>query len=361
MPSPIAEQVKELEKTGFQVKKGIRQILRKPNDKAEVSGYWVHRWAKHACQNYPIVTRSAGIRYLKDACINIPTFIVGIGPSLDDNINELKQAKNRALIIATDAAVRPLLAKNIRPDLVMSFDCQKSQHTLWESIPKHVIYNLPLVINSCTHPHTILAWDGPILFYNQWHTADEFVRNLLPYIFPKIGSLPSAGTVGNMAVLLAHYMGCNPIYTMGFDLCYQERNGGWKYRCKDFQWDSPASPGMPGKWGETENKILYDNDQRISQIIDETIKSEKYKTDPALKKYRESLLGLTDGLPLPLVDCSIGGVLREYFRNASVTQAIMESCREELSEGRTIVRFLDKSVPHGTKLWERDKENGSNF
>ncbi len=53
------------------------------------SDVWIHRWAKHAAQNYPIVSRSAGVRFLKDSCHGIPAFVVGIGPSLDDNIEEL--------------------------------------------------------------------------------------------------------------------------------------------------------------------------------------------------------------------------------------------------------------------------------
>lgn len=359
MPSPISEQVKEFEKLGIPVKTGIRQIIQKPGDVNGVSGHWVHRWAKHACQNYPIVVRSYGVRYLKNACVNLPAFVVGIGPSLDDNVVELKQAQGRAIIIATDAALRPLLARDIRPDLVVSFDCKKEQNTLWDTVPAEQVYNMPLIINSCTHPDTIVAWKGPVLFYNQWHRTDEFTFHLLPCIFPNIGSLPSAGTVGNMAVLLAHHMGCNQIYTMGFDLCYLERGGGFKYRCQDFRWDVGSQPGFPGRWATTENKILYDNDQRLAQTHDEKVRTQTYKTDDALKTYRECLLGLVDGLSLRPVDLSVGGVLSEYFRNVSVTQAVMESCRETLQKGRSTVFHLHEIAPRGTLKWEEDRTNGS--
>lgn len=358
MPSPIAVQAEELKKQGYPVKNGgIRKMESDSSDSpfSEASNIWLHRWAKHACQNYPIVSRSVGVRFLKDACRGIPAFVVGIGPSLDDNIEDLKSTQGRAVIIATDASLRPLLAKGIKPHIVINFDCQKKQASMWEQIPDH---NIPLIANSCTHPDTIKAWKGPLMFYNQWHDKDMFISKLLPSIYPHIGQIASCGTVGNMGILLAHIMGCKPIYTVGMDLCYQENGKGWQYRCLDYKCHAGKLENDEIDWWSATNKILYDNDLRVKRSFEEEIGGQTYRTDPELKNYREGLLGIFDALQLKIQDCSVNGVLKHYFNNPTVTEAIFESCKEELSEGRSALFHMEHLIPDGRKRWEEDSKNG---
>ena len=54
-----------------------------------------------------------------------PAFIVSAGPSLDKNIDMLKEVKGRGMIMAVDTAIKPLLKKGIVPDIVASVDPHK--------------------------------------------------------------------------------------------------------------------------------------------------------------------------------------------------------------------------------------------
>lgn len=45
--------------------------------------------------------------------------VVAAGPSLNKNINELKKAKGKSLIIAVDTALKPLLRAGIVPDMFL--------------------------------------------------------------------------------------------------------------------------------------------------------------------------------------------------------------------------------------------------
>ena len=47
-----------------------------------------------------------------------PAFIVSAGPSLDKNIEELKNIKGRGIIMAVDTAIKPLLKHGIVPDII---------------------------------------------------------------------------------------------------------------------------------------------------------------------------------------------------------------------------------------------------
>ena len=70
MPSTLEKQIKEMKDAGYPVKEGIRQFAPNGNEKkSNAGGFWVHRWAKHAAQNYPIVSRSTGVRFLADSAM----------------------------------------------------------------------------------------------------------------------------------------------------------------------------------------------------------------------------------------------------------------------------------------------------
>lgn len=357
MPSPTVCNLnfEEMEKAGLPVKRGVRQfhVQDKKDIRALASGVWVHRWAKHAAMNYPVVSEGMGIKDFEDCAIGIPVFCVGVGPSLDDNIEELKAVAGRALIFSSDAAIKPLLANGIIPHVAMSYDCGDKQKTLFENVPVELQEKIFLVINSCAHPDTIKAWRGPKIFFNQFHQQDEFIAKLLPYIYPNLGSLPSAGTVGNELIIMAHFFGAINIHLVGMDLCYQsiakesysQYEATWegarpvtqvdtdefayRYRATDYEYEN-------GKWVQKENKILYDNDERVVRSFNETIEGEVFRTDPELKMYRESIVDVCKALKIAPIDCS-GGVLKKFFNHHSIGECIMLNCRESIPKFRTIL------------------------
>lgn len=352
MPN-LETQIEELKTAGYPVKKGIRQFL--SSDKSDIAtDIWLHRWSKHAAQNYPIISRSHGIRILDQCAINVPAFVIGIGPSLDKNIDCLKHLKGSALLLSTDAAYRVLLAKGIKPDLVMTLDCKKEQNTIWDGAFNDNPHVPTLVCNACSHPLTIKSWEGPILFYNEWNTKSEFIEKLLPNLYPHLGQIPSSGTVGNMLVDLANMMGCNPILTVGMDLCYKKEGDGWRYRCQDYMFydgqEGSPNPYQPG-WRKTENKLLYDNDDRVRSSFDEEINGERFRVDRELKMYRESFVELAGLIGHKVIDCSIDGILKMFIRNISIEQTVREFNLRPLSAGRTVIPYLEKIIPNGKELW----------
>lgn len=340
MPSPIVCNLnfEEMEKAGLPVKRGVRQfhVENKKDQRALASGMWVHRWARNAAKNYTVVSEGIGIKQFEDCAVGIPIFCVGIGPSLDQNISEIKAVQGRALIYSTDAALKPLLANGITPHVVMTYDCGEHQKTLFENVPRGTMDRIFLIVNSCAHPDTIAAWYGPKIFYNQFHQQDEFIAKLLPYIYPHLGSLPSAGTVGNMLIIMAHFFGAIDIHLVGMDLCYQKvdyTNGQatpmWRYRATDYNL-------LNGQWVKQENTLLYDNDARVARSFDEVLEGDTFRTDPELKMYREAIVEICKALKIKPIDCS-GGVLSKYFSGHPISDCIMLNCRAVIPKYRTVL------------------------
>jgi hypothetical protein len=341
----------DFRKAGVPIEKVLRPFVSKKMQgfNAEVYSTWIQRWAVNAAANYPVVKGCSGVSSLRNCAKDVPAVVVGIGPSLDENISDLKRAPRHAVIIATDAALRPLARHGIHPDLVLNFDARDEQETMWETIDTSPYV---LLANSVTSPFTIDAWKGSVMFFNMMQNDDEFCTNILPAIHPYLGELPNMGTVGNGAVFLAYHMGCRPILTVGMDLCYQKTpippanqqpdpsasilEAGWKYRCQD--WNHLGDAWLP-----IENKTLYDNSQRAQGTYDETIKGIPYRVDKPLSLYRESLLAAIGKFDLPVINCS-GGVLSNQILSMPLLKALEEKCYAALEPMRTSAKFLRELI-----------------
>jgi hypothetical protein len=331
-------------RTGISLPKdnGPRQYFSKRMDGFNASVYttWIERWARNSAMNYPVISRAYGVGFLGKAAKDIPCVVVGIGPSLDDNIKDLHNAQSCAIIIATDAALRPLLRHGIQPDLVVNYDARDEQKTMWETIDTS---KSVLLANSVTSPKTIDAWKGGLIFFNMMQADDEFATNILPSIYPHIGQLPNMGTVGNGAVFLAWQMGCKPIMLVGMDLCYKaEEPGKWKYRCKDWRFIPPSIDLHEGAWEQNENKVLYDNDIRLKDAHEETIKGKTYMTDNCLKFYQDSLVNNIGRFDMPVINCS-GGVLQDMVKTLPLRKALEGMAA--LTGGQTALKHLLRIIP----------------
>jgi hypothetical protein len=369
--SSVSEQVKDFASIGFPVRKGVRVSPKDGKISPEQFGsdLWFSRWARNAFRNYPIASKCFGIRFLYQACHGLPAFVVGVGPSLDQFIQDLKRAVGHSIIISTDAALRALLANGIMPDLVISYDCKDDQKRLWQDIPDG--FKIPGLLNSCCHPDTIASWPGPILLYNQYHTQDELCKRILPDVFPELGQLPSCGTVGNMAVMAANLLACEPICVVGMDFCYMKSETGsmkdlkvsWRYRAQDYRY-KPSQPekGIAGVWEPTVIKELYDNDERLERsFMVKDLDGKEYKSDPELSFYLDSFKDLMPGFKIPIVNCSPGGRIPKLvtdlqgntiggFPAMTVGQAVDKYCKTiESQGGRHVLKHLAAIVPDPRK------------
>jgi len=346
-PSTIESQIEDLKQAGFPVKTGVR-AFRSETEGADVKAIdgWLHRWARHAAQNYAVVSKSKGVRFLSGSCAGMPAVVIGIGPSLDLHHKTLRAFKQRAVIIATDAAYRPLCANDIIPDIVMSFDCKREQGTLWEGVPGQ---DVPMLFDSCAHPDAIKSWRGPVMFYNHWHMKDEFSEKLLPHIYPHLGEIPSTGTVGNMAIQLANILGCKNIATVGMDLCYAKEGDGWRYRCQDYRWED----GMPRPISDG---ILYNNSDRVARsflkphgtVEDPDAKTPadseilSYRTDPELAVYAKSFLEIASNLKLEIAHCSPWNIFGDAVKTMKLSEFADRYCKTIYAEGKTTVWNLNR-------------------
>ncbi len=178
--------------------------------------FLAERWEQNYLSNRSAIGALPGVAKLFGRFAGTPAVLVGAGPSLDRNMRLLSLAKGKALIIACDAALKPLAAHGILPDVVVNLDPQLYISNFFESVDTR---NVTLVAPTITHPSIRLGWQGPFFFYNK-HAPDIPVLARIALNHPQVGALVPGGSVLSVAYDLAFKSGADPIGFIGQDLGY---------------------------------------------------------------------------------------------------------------------------------------------
>jgi hypothetical protein len=173
------------------------------------------RYLLNTLTNLPALVAEGDVASLRDLCHGIPAIVVAAGPSLDDNIQQLRGLEDRVLIVAVDTALRPLRAAGIRPHLVVAVDPS-------ELNAKHLIGIADtggswLVGEGSIDGRVFSEFAGRAFSFKvsdhhpwPWLRAHGFDR----------GMLRAWGSVLTTAFDLACHVGCNPVVFAGADLAY---------------------------------------------------------------------------------------------------------------------------------------------
>lgn len=167
-----------------------------------------------------------GVVNFKGLLKNIPTVIVGAGPSLNKNIELLKTYQDKINIFACDAALPILNKNNIRPNVVVVADPSDRQIQNFTGCKgNEFITILPTVVHPMTFNET-RKYDCIVAWYN---IADGNIE-LCKWIPKEVGykGLVRPGVLtSSMVYQIALYMGCSPITFIGHDLSWEDINQGY--------------------------------------------------------------------------------------------------------------------------------------
>ncbi|CQR70448.1 hypothetical protein SOV_39810 [Sporomusa ovata DSM 2662] len=168
------------------------------------------------CHNTDAIMNSNSIMDIKGKYKNVPAIIVAAGPSLDKNIEYLKAANGKALIIACDASMRACDQYGVRPDAIASIERDEPTYTFYykgRTFPKDLVLLGPGSLWPTIYEEypgkTIIMSRNDIGFEQLWLSACN------QFSFVSLGS--SCATV---AFAVAREAGCNPIILIGQDLAY---------------------------------------------------------------------------------------------------------------------------------------------
>lgn len=177
--------------------------------------------AKVTCHNIannlPAYLSTPPIDVLRGRFRGRPGIVISAGPSLRRNIDQLAGLRDRAVLIAVQTTLKPLLAKGIRPHFVTSLDFHEVSRSFFDGIAAEELADTHLVAEPKATWHVVDAYPGLVSLLD-----NGFARLLLGDALAARDGLRAGATVAHLSYYLAEYLGCDPVIFVGQDLAYTD-------------------------------------------------------------------------------------------------------------------------------------------
>ncbi|NVK57575.1 MAG: motility associated factor glycosyltransferase family protein [Alteromonadaceae bacterium] len=213
----------------------------------------------------------------------VPVFIVGNGPSLDNSIESIKEWQGQAIVVSCGTALMPLYKNGIVPDFHAEIEQNRSTFD-WICRIGDFDYLKKINLISCNgiHPDTCDLFKNVYIAFKSGESSTVSALNILErkdyeeleFAFP---------TVSNFAVNIFSKIGFNQLYLMGVDLGFYNRDkhhsvhsGYYKKNGKevyDYKKNNNTSIVVPGNFRKT---VFTKHEFKVSkEILEQTLASRK--------------------------------------------------------------------------------------
>ncbi|MGG7151261.1 motility associated factor glycosyltransferase family protein [Clostridium neonatale] len=169
------------------------------------------RWFETIIGNIPGFINGSPIDLYKDKYKNKAAIIVSAGPSLEKNIDELKNIDNDIMIISGGRTLKPLIEKEIKPHLLVVADPGEISYELVEGYMENL--DIPLLFYEGTNEKVVSHHKGDKIFFSTNKFIDDICEK-------DIIQLSQGGSVSHSMTSAALVFGCNPIIFVGQDLAF---------------------------------------------------------------------------------------------------------------------------------------------
>lgn len=194
----------------------IKRVILNRNTEIYYSKEMIHNimeLSKDIIEQYSVVQLTDIV--CKKESEDMPAILIAAGPSLDKNIEKLKQIKDNVFIMAVDTALNTVLKHDIIPDMTISVDGHKPL-VLFED---ERVKNIPISLSAISNAKIIEQYNA-MRFYEL--EQGEYLSAIYKKLGKEIKGLPTGGSVANNACSLLALMGFKTIIFMGLDLAYPE-------------------------------------------------------------------------------------------------------------------------------------------
>lgn len=248
------------------------------------------------------------LKHLQSALYNenikeYPAVIIAAGPSLDKNIELLRQYHGRALLVCVDAALNTALKHNIIPDIVVSVDSIIKEI---KALKSEEYAHLPVVLTMSNSRAVVEDYHGRLFYEIDGDSYTMQITGLNPK--RNIG-MEGGGSVANSAFSLIRSLGFKKIIFIGQDLAYPDN----KLHAKDaFEGEKDLDA--------TDGKYFYVDDIYGGKVLSESNMC-MYREwfEKRIENYKD----------LEVVDATEGGALIHGTKIMTLKDALEVYCPEE--------------------------------
>ena len=166
---------------------------------------------ENTLRNRKAIQDSYQLSTLQGKYKNIPALIVSAGPSLNKNIEYVKDFKG--LILVGNRTIAPVIEQGVTPDFIVTIDPGDIVLTTTRGM---LSSDIPMIANENSNSKIIAAHNGKKYFVNTYSNS----KVLLGVDITE--GIPMGGSVATLCTSVAQYIGCNPIVFIGQDCAYTD-------------------------------------------------------------------------------------------------------------------------------------------
>jgi len=180
------------------------------------------RWTFNSVMNFPEVLKTPNILHDvdKDIFKDKPAIIVSAGPSLNEELENLRYIKENGLayIFSVGSAINALLKNGIFPHATFSYDPSEKNQYIFEEIPEEMTRQIPLVFGSSVGFETLQKYKGIKLHMltTQDSVSSYYLEKSTQYL-----KVNDASSIAVITLQVLFLLGFNPIILVGQNLAYK--------------------------------------------------------------------------------------------------------------------------------------------
>ncbi len=182
------------------------------------------RWTLNSMLNFNTVLSTPNIILeKKDGFKNQPALLIASGPSLEEEIENIRYIKENGLayVFSVGSAVNTLIEYNIHPHAACSYDPSPRNQVVFQKLVEQNIVDIPLIFGSSIGFETLTRYPGP-----KFHMLTKPDRISPFYLKAKSGieldTINDAPSISVVALQLLKELGFNPIVLVGQNFAYKD-------------------------------------------------------------------------------------------------------------------------------------------
>ncbi|WP_446897237.1 motility associated factor glycosyltransferase family protein [Clostridium sp. LBM24168] len=300
-------------------------IFTKVSIDRNTSRYFSVQFTKCYLKNICQIIKSSSINEFKNVFTDKPAVVVSAGPSLSQNIHELKEVQDKLIIITGARSLEALLDNGINPNFICLVDPGDINCNF---IKDKLDLKVPMVFHEYSNYKAVGIYGGGKIFFSSHYITQNMINR-------KIDSLTAGGSVAHTCTSMALYMGCNPVIFIGQDFAYT----GEKLH---------ADISAHGERNKVDDSKEY--------IEVEDIYGNNVKTDKLLNNYRLNMENIIEfNKSTIFINSTEGG--------ANMKNTLVMSLQETID--KYTLEIIDKStiknILNNTENYNEDRSNAVNY
>lgn len=279
--------------------------------------------------------------YLQHKATQLPVFVVGNGPSLDQCADYIKEHRDNIIVVSCGTALKPLYQLGIMPDFHAEVEQNRSTYK-WITQVNDAAYlkQIKLLSVNGVHPDTAALFGGTYLAFKEGEASTTLFNKTvsqtqsfaqLAYAYP---------TVSNLAINWLLQAGFKQLYLLGVDLGYVDINnhhsrlsGYYKEdgtQVYDYGKVHSANISVTGNFRpRVQTKIEFDVSR---QVIEQTLKAFAGQAEVYNCSDGAYIQGAVPLQPAQILtfkpDASVSATLADFLQHSCITPALAEQLDE---------------------------------